>query len=86
MGLGQLFIYGFIFIMGYVGSHKLRQRTMHTHILQLLLQHRFDPIKTWYRSNRSCHCRRQSSFNAQQNASLPEGPCYYTQQPTSSAE
>lgn len=44
MGLGRLFIYVFIFIMGYFGSHKLRQRTMHIHILQLLLQHRIPDL------------------------------------------
>lgn len=58
----------------------------HTPITPSAQNPRFDSIKAPYRSNRSCHCRRQSSFNAQQNASLPKGPCYYTQQPPSSAE
>lgn len=35
------------------------------------------------RKNRCHQGRKQLSFNARQNISLPKGPCYYIQQPTS---
>lgn len=58
----------------------------HTPIPASAQNQRFYSTKASYRSHCTGQGTSQSSFNAQQNMSLPKGPCYYTQQPTCAAE